>query len=331
MRWKPIYILIAVIVILIVIIICWYKQNNKEAYPFNKYAKLGYHKPCKYNKIDCIDRLNQIRKHKSPYQRKDICVVTVSIGDRKFCKVTKSRMKEYCDLYGYDFKYFTEVIDDYYPIMWQKCVSLDKVLNMKDRYGNYKYKVVSWFDDDIYITNMKYRLEDFLELNPNKDIVMPRDMNKYDYNHYINAGCYIMKNTQTSRDFMKDTLRGMDKYFNGHFRDEPNHEQSINTYLYFSKEKYAQAIEVLPYGTLQSVHAINYHLYRYFYWVVSYFIEINGPWQPGDFCIHFASMDSDHRNRMCNRIKRYDETVTERKITYPHTYQITRGDWYDYI
>ena len=326
------YLVVFILIIIAILLFLWYlhRRITKEAYPFDKYGKLGYYKPCKYTKGECIDRLNKIRTQRSPYRRKDICVVTVSIGDRKFCKITKTRMKEYCDLYGYDLKYFTEVIDDYYPIMWQKCVSLDKVLNMKDRYGNYKYKVVAWFDDDIYLTNMKYRLEDFLTLNPKKDIFFPRDLNKYNYNHYINAGCYIMKNTQTARDFMRDTLRGMDDYFDGHFRDEANHEQSINTYLYFSKKKYADAMEVLPYGTLQSFHTINYHLYKSFYYIVSNFMQINGPWRPNDFCIHFASMDSDQRYKLCNRIDMYDKTVTDRKIAYPQTYQITRGDWYDY-
>ena len=322
--------IILFIVLLVLFILWWFTIFNKETHPLDKYAKLGYYKPCIYNKDNCIDKLNEIRKNKSSYGPGDICVVTVSIGDRDFSRITKKRMKKYCDLYGYDMKYFTKSIDNNYGMMWQKCLATNKVLNIKNNNGDYKYKVVVWFDDDIYITNMKHRLEDFLEINPDKDIIFPRDIQKYNYSHYINSGNYILKNTKISRDFMRDTLNGMDNLFGGYFKYGLNHEQSINTYLYFSKKKYANSIEVLPYGVFQSFHIENF---RIIYDKMIYYInynQINGQWKYGDYCIHFASMDSKQRYNLCRRIDMYDETVINKTISYPNKYSITRGDWYNY-
>jgi len=323
------YLLIILITFLLIIILLLYIHSKlviKEKHKFDKYASLGYYKSCKYNKQECLYILNKARKEISLYNKKDICVVTVSIGNRKFSKITKKRMKEYCDLYNYDMVYFTKTLDKKFPVIWQKCVAMNKVLNMKDENGNYKYKMVVWFDDDIYITNMKYRLEDFIKINLNKDIFMPRDIIKHNYNHYINSGSYIMKNTKISRDFMKDTLNGID-LFGGHFREGVNHEQSINTYLYFSKKKYANAIEVLPYGVLQSIHNKSYFWYKNFYWIVSYFLDLNGPWEEGDFCIHFISMKENQRNEICKRIEKHDDIKKDKNIYFPHNYKITNKNW----
>ena len=317
--------LLFLLILLVIIMILWnrYKYLFTEEHPFDQYAKLRYYEKCEYNKGQCIDILDRSRTTRSNYNPGEICVVTVSIGDRKFCKITNERMIEYCNLYRYDMKYYTKTLDDNYPIMWQKCVALDKVLNITDRNGNYKYKVVAWFDDDIYITNMKYRLEDFININGKKDIIFPRDFIKYNYNHYINAGSYIMKNTAVSRDFMRDTLKGMNGLFDGYFIDHNNHEQSINTYLYFSRQKYADAIEVLPYGVLQSFYPLNYTLYQKYELLLSNFLQLNKPWTCSDFSIHFASMDAGRRYKLCKEISAYDEYVTDETLSYPHTYSIT--------
>lgn len=321
------------LILFLLIVILWFInfKINGETYYFNKYAQLNYYKPCGYDKQECVDILNYSREKPSKYNKGDICIVTVSIGERDFSKINKERMIKYCELYGYDMMYFTQVIDPKYPVMWQKCVSLDKVLNMKDKFGNYKYKVVAWFDDDIYLTNMKYRTEDFLSINHNKHIFMTRDNIKNNYNHYINAGNYIMRNTKISRDFMKDTLNGMDNLFGGHFRNENNHEQSINTYLYFSNPKYGQNIEVLPYGVLQSFHQIRYHIYNKFKNLISPIYSINQPWKYRDYCIHFASLSAEARYELCSKIKMYNREIRDNNIAYPQTYPITDGDWYQYI
>lgn len=296
-----------VILVILIILVLWYIHSRlviKETYPFDKYERLKYYKECKWNKRECYKKFEGFQSQPTTYKNKEICIVTVSIGNRKFSQITKKRMQEYCNLHNYDFKYFTETIDDKYPVIWQKCLAMDQVLNMKNNKNHHRYKVVVWFDDDIYITNLKYRIEDFLQLNPNKDIFMARDIIKNNYNHYINSGNYIMKNTQISRDFMRDTLDGI-HLFKGHFRIAVNHEQSINTYLYFAKKKYAKAIEVLPYGVLQSIYNKSYYWYNKFYWLVSQFLDLNGPWEDGDFCIHFISMNEEQRNKICKRIDSY--------------------------
>lgn len=305
-----------IIILFLLFLILWGVGSSlkcHEKYPFDQYEQLKYYKECPYNKEQCIDILNKSRLTPSKYKAGEICIVTVSIGERKFSKVTKRRMEKYCQLYNYHFEYFTEVLDDKYPLIWQKCVAMDRVLNLN-------YKVVVWFDDDIYMTNMNYRIEDFLNLTPN-DIFMPRDIIKNNYNHYINSGCYMMKNNNISKEFMKDTLCGMKGLFNGHFETAINHEQSINTYLYFSQKKYADAIEVLPYGVLQSVHNKHYYLYKNLYYFVSNFLEINEPWQEGDYCIHFITLKEDERNDLCHKIEKYDNN---------DLIPFTKKEWYTY-
>jgi hypothetical protein len=352
--WLLLFLLLFILCMLILYYI-YSKLVYKETYRFDKYEKFKYYKECQYDKRQCYKKLDQLRKHRTEQpqytdreypcvnshfsqssligkpqnlqkQNKEICIVTVSIGNRKFSEITKKRMEKYCSLYNYDFKYFTETLDETYPVIWQKCIAMNNVLNMKNDLGLPLYKIVVWFDDDIYITNFKYRIEDFLQLNPKKDIFMARDIIKNNYNHYINSGNYIMKNTSLSRDFMKDTLQGIN-LFGGYFRTAINHEQSINTYLYFSKKKYAKGIEVLPYGVLQSIYNKSYYWYNKFYWILGYFLDLNGPWEDGDFCIHFITMKENQRNEICRHIEKYDETIFNSNIAYPQHYSKIKKSW----
>jgi len=250
----------------------------------------------------------------------------LSIGDREFCKYTKDRLNQYCQLYDYDLQYVTEIIDERYPIIWQKTLAVRNCLNMRKENGQYKYKVVVWFDDDIYLTNLKYRIEDFLNISDNKSIIFPRDIVKNNWNHYINSGNYIVKNNEIGRVFINDTIKGIN-LFNGYFRNNLNHEQSVSTYLYFSKEKYAENMMVLPYGVFQSFYITNLDLYKKFKSIIYPFHSIHGTWRHKDYCIHFATLPSDVRLKLCKRISKYDKKVYDCNISEPKYYYITSRDY----
>src|SRR5680860_607350 len=121
-----------------------------------------------------IDRSERLMKGK-------IAVISISIGDRDFSKISYKRLKQYCDLHRYDLYYFTNKIDNRYTLFWQKVVATKKILDQ----GMDKYELVFWIDDDIYLTNLNYKIEHFWSLAGYKDIVLSRDVMD-DYNIYIN-------------------------------------------------------------------------------------------------------------------------------------------------
>lgn len=205
-----------------------------------------------------------------------LAVLSLSIGDRPYSKLTKARLEEYCRNHGYHLHYYTSVIDENYTLMWQRVPGLRKLLN--------QYEAVFWFDDDIYITNMNIKLESFLG---DHSIVFSADSQCEKPEILINSGIYGLKSDNVSKAFIENVIEGYD-YFSGYYKDKPLYEQSIITYLYY--ERWSKHITVYEPGLLQS------------------FIsgDKRGLWTKDKFCLHlneislaerlriFSKLDTDH-------------------------------------
>ncbi len=213
----------------------------------------------------------------------NIAVISVSIGDRPFAKISHNRLESYCKTHNYDLFYYTENLDDSYKPFWQKVIAMKRVLSMKNPGGSNKYDMAFWIDDDIYITNMGYRIEDFLILSEDKDIVMSRDVVN-DYNIYINTGTYIIKNTEIGHRFLDETLEGY-YWYKGWYQSNRFHEQTIMTYLYF--RDYYKYTTVLPHGIMQSFYRGNY-------------------WKYGDFSLHLAGNTTKTRTEIMASLDKCD-------------------------
>ena len=215
-----------------------------------------------------------------------VAVISVSIGDRPFAKISYNRLKFYCDTHNYDLFYYTENLDDTYKPFWQKVVAMKRILAMKNFDGTNKYDMAFWIDDDIYITNMGYRIEDFLILSENRDIIMSRDIVN-NYNVYINTGTYIIKNTEIGRKFIDETLEGY-YWYKGWYQSNRFHEQTIMTYLYF--RDYHKYTAVLPHGIMQSFYRGNH-------------------WKHKDFSLHLAGETTKTRTEIMTLMVKCDEII----------------------
>lgn len=263
-------IFVVIIIILIGLLALWYKY----CYCYHDFTGIANEsKFVRYpkNKNECLEEL---RQKKGKYDKK-IAIVSLSVGEREFSKTTKKVLQEYCNRYGYNLCYFDKILDPNYYIVWQKILAVQKTLKNK------KYDYVVWIDDDILITNFKYRIEDFISLT-NKDIVMSRDLRgDHGYNQYINSGIFILKNNKTSRNFMKDVI---DNYgiYNGRFKNKYEYDQSVINYMFF--KKYHPYVDVIPQGVMQTMHTHG--------------------WNQGDFAYHMTAnkIKVAERNQLCNKV-----------------------------
>ena len=243
---------------------------------------------------------NLFNLRKPSPRKKRVAVVSVSIGDRPFARISKNRLERYCKFHGYDLFYHTENLDNRYKPFWQKVVAMRRVLDITDKHGMRKYDMAFWIDDDIYITNMGYRIEDFSILAENKDIIMSRDIIDT-YNIYINTGTYIVRNTEIGRKFLDETLDGY-YWYKGWYQENRFHEQTIMTYLYF--RNYHKHSAVLPHGVMQSFYRGNH-------------------WKYGDFGLHIAGESTKTRTEIMAIMDQCDEIVGEPQ--YPHA--VTTDEW----
>lgn len=306
-----IFILITLIV-LILILISLMKSTAGNSTPtvdtpdFTEIAMTSNFKEFPMTEEQVVTKIEEIKSVSTndPVKTK-VALVSISTGDRYFSKITKNRLYEYAKLHDYDIEYFEEILDSNYTIMWQKPLAVLEILNKKEN-GKYKYDVVVWIDDDMYITNTSYGIEDFIRLS-SKDILLSRDIINEDYNLYINAGIYIVKNTDIGRKYIQDILNGYDK-FNGYFKNEYFHEQSMMTYLFY--KEYYDNIDILPYGVLQS-----------FYYKEKVFknIPTSRLWKSGDFIIHFAGVKLSERNEVIPKLVGKDNYIEKNEKLYPVT------------
>ena len=229
-------------------------------------------------------------------------------GGREYSKLSHKRLKDYCDFHGYDLFYFNDYIDKNYYVMWQKILALKKVLNN----GNHDYAM--WIDDDIYITNFSVKIEDFINAEDNRnycygdsesnnegsnDIILSRDIvEKSDL--FLNSGTMIIKNSEIGKTFLDKIINGYE-LFEGYFKENLFHEQTIMTYIYF--KEYTNIAKVLPHRVMQSFYKDRI-------------------WQPNDFGIHFAGYSIETRNRCMKILDKDKNFVKINNRIYPRNLSI---------
>jgi len=203
----------------------------------------------------------------------NIAMVSVSVGDRPFAQLSRERLQQYCDRHGYDLHYYDQTIDSNYQPIWQKTLAVRNALSMtSDSETGYKYDAVVWIDDDIYITNPDYRLENIIK-SARRDIILTADPDS-NYRNCVNTGLYIVINTDIGRQFMNDVIDGY-HMFGGKYQKNYYHEQTISLYLYYAK--------YYPYTKLCVEERIQT------------FERDRNKWQPGDFCLHLCGASNPKR------------------------------------
>ena len=312
------YLIVVSVILIIALLVAWICLNNIYL-PIVDFTPLLNTKNNSIFPLTSEQTLNKIkdnRNNKYKYKNKNkykIALISLSVGDgREFAEASKKRLYQYADIHGYTLEYFDQTIDKNYSPMWQKVLAVKNVLNKNI------YDYVVWVDDDIYITNTSFKIEDFINLT-DKPIIMSRDRFTNDANLYINSGIYILKTNKIGKRFIQETI---DNYnlMNGSFKYYIFHEQSVMTYLYFVK--YYRNIEVLPFNVLQSFNELAEakELYEFYHLISSDILESKS-WREGDFTIHFAGVTREKRNYLMPKLLGKDKYINVNGIEYPITIQ----------
>jgi hypothetical protein len=181
------YIIAALLIITFAISFVFFKHSN-EAYNRNE---------IKFNKLTT-----------SPFSNTNNYRVLVfnsfSYTDKtpEYAKYSSIVTKAYSDMYGYDYKQFNHLIDKM-PPYW---------LRVKDTYDMLMtgvYDVIIYLDLDATFHNFELSINDIID--DRYDFYVgadPVNIERADFNNLVNTGCFIVKNTMWSRQFIKTWLNG---------------------------------------------------------------------------------------------------------------------------
>jgi hypothetical protein len=167
-------------------------------------------------------------------------------------KFSESINKKYCEDNGYYYliedntEKITELTEDR-SFTWVKPKFLLEILERKE------HDYILFLDIDAIVCDNSRRIEEFID--EKYDIVATED---YSHHSLMNAGVLLIKNSEWSRQFMKDWwdsgnfLRGVDapelncnNEEPGYFKGALWHDQTCLTYLY--KQNRKDHIKIIPY------------------------------------------------------------------------------------
>jgi mannan polymerase II complex MNN10 subunit len=147
-----------------------------------------------------------------------------------------------------------------------------KMICLSNLLLEYRYDFIWVLDLDTLITNPEIKFTDFTDNE--HDIFICKDING------INAGSWIIRNTEASRKFIETIVNNF---------TEPHEQILMNKYLHMVKVKY------LPHP---SINSYKYELYNELLDLEDEEMIIShedGNWQPGDLLLHLPGLSLEKR------------------------------------
>lgn len=168
--------------------------------------------------------------------------------------------QSYADKHGYD------LLVQKYPEPYFSTFGYQKIEQIQAIFEHDQADVVWSLDCDALITNHKWKVEDFLDNE--HDAYFCKDVNG------INAGSFIIKNTQWSHDFMIWLLaqEGKEKMY-----------CENDAIVAYDKEFPISLIKILPHPSINSYLYENYPEFKNI-------THEQGQWEYGDFVLHLPGM-----------------------------------------
>ena len=216
-------------------------------------------------------------------------ICTLIIGDdyrKGLAKALESKQR-YANQNSYTYIQGDETFwDRSRPISWSKIVFLQDVLSKCE-----ENELVFVSDGDVYMTNMNMKLEEqvFSLLPQEKDLLL-----SIDACGHINAGNFVIRNTEWSRDFLKRAYNQTDLIY----------------HIWWDTAAFIKLLEENP-SDLQKTELTTKHK------LFNAYIQglPNEPlWEPGDLLVHFAGIyDVDKMNKYIQEI---DKGLVPRKSMY---------------
>lgn len=208
-----------------------------------------------------------------------ICVTTFySKYYQPLADITLPPLMEWCGKHGYDTYY--GVIADGSKHHFVKTKYARELLE--------EYDVVMAIENDILITNLNYRIHDFIDYQ--HDFFICKDVNNY------NGGCFIVKATKAGRGWM-DFVNS----FEWKYGDEQNVFEEFCADSHIVKTLQHPAMNSIPYEYYAPSYGyINWEQYNPRKEKPTHEM---GCWQKGDFCCHLPGMTLEKRIEIFNKIK----------------------------
>jgi hypothetical protein len=216
-------------------------------------------------------------------------------------RVLKNR-EEYSRMHGYSIVVANDALDSTRPPAWSKLKALDLRLDAFD--------YLLYIDMDVVIMNMNIKLESFIALDPNKDVIMTEDWNG------PNTGVWLVKRTEWSHWFLQASWN-QTQLIPRHSKDGVPHpfeyEQRavhylLDTDIWRSRKLpryHANIEEIRSHFLFLPQCAMNSYILYPYYPVgdreTAHYID-------GDFLVHFAGKKGDYKTGLMEHFL----TVAER-------------------
>jgi len=190
----------------------------------------------------------------------------------------------YAEKHGYGTYLKTDGFENPISIQFEKFIMMLELMDM-----NPELDWVWWLDNDAMITNYDIKLESIVD--PDYHVIITTDVGT------LNGGCFIVRNTQQGKDWLKFMLYiGQKEYATNRWPDQ----QPMADFYY----KYRNIIKIVPQRTMNS--------YDYKIYGVEGIDQCgeSGQWHEGDFVIHFPALPNTARIQL---MKQYTPLIQDTK------------------
>lgn len=197
-------------------------------------------------------------------------IAVVTSYDNNFlgvANVVMPRWRNYCKKQGYTFIEKVNCGSGRHPV-WDKVYFTHQIL------PNYDY--VLYLDADTLLTNPDIKIEDFIALHPDKDLLISDDC------HGLNVGVFIIKNTKWSLDYLEQVW---------------NIERWINGIL---GEQIAMR-EILGYNSTNVVY-VEQKLFNAYKYEIYDKVFPSGQWNEKSFLLHLPGYPNDKRVTLFTKV-----------------------------
>ncbi len=180
---------------------------------------------------------------------------------------------------GYTLIIYDQILDSNVYPCWNKILAI--LANLK----NYDYIV--WFDADAIISNPNKRIEDYVNLQPDKDLLICFDCVKD--KECVNSGIMIIANTKWSYDLFERTWNNPTPH---------NHNDQNILYMEILKQSYPNITPKIKYPEIchELVHP------KVYVFPENYFNSHITNYLRDDFIIHLMGLDSISRINIMRQI-----------------------------
>lgn len=182
-------------------------------------------------------------------------------------------------------------------LYWQKLIAVRDLLNLKEN-NKYRYEWVWWLDADALFTNFSKSPQNFIKkFGAGKDIIIAKDPFSA-----LNAGVFLVRNTQFSRDFIDDIINLFPYYKNAKLPEQTAMQDYVLGFVtknphgdfVFTPEESRNYNNIpIPKVKLVKQRELN-AFYKGGYGAIA-----RGPdiiWEPGDFIVHFAVSEDKNKS-----------------------------------